>query len=179
MRTLSRFGVVFTVIATWAAAPAHGARKAGGCGEGRFAVTAGQSLGDASTPTILVLTTVADGRRRLSDPRYRHEAAQGDAAQRPLGSLRRGREAAAQATARDCSAVRGTLRARKKKATLVAMPSVCGEESSTPGRESSVKRGRYAEMASRAPRRADAGARSRSTASSAAIPARGARSRRT
>jgi hypothetical protein len=129
MRTASRIGLFLAVIVVWAALPAFGAGKGGGCAQGRFVVTTGQDLlGDASEPAVLVLngsTFAVDG----ACPTH------GSATTRRKGTRLKARwdhcgsvaKLRLQATARDCSVVRGTLRARKTKAAMVAVPSLCGD----------------------------------------------------
>jgi hypothetical protein len=128
MWTFSRIGFFFAVIAAWAVVPAHAARKAGGCTQGRFVVTEGQDLLGAAEPIVLVLegsTLAVDGPCPT----------RGSATKRRKGTRVRARwdrcgalpKLRLQAMARDCTAVRGTLRAPKKRAAMVAMPSACGD----------------------------------------------------
>jgi hypothetical protein len=129
MWTLSRIGLVFAVIATCAVPPAHGGRKGGGCTQGRFVVTAGQELlGGASDPTVLVVdgsTLAVEGPcPTRGSAKKRRKGTRVSARWDRCGA---GSKLRRRATARDCSAVRGTLRAPKKRASMIAMPSVCGD----------------------------------------------------
>jgi hypothetical protein len=132
MRTASRIGFLglgLALACLWGAVPADAARKARGCAAGRFVVTQGQDLlGGAALPAVLVVdgpTLSVEGPCPVQGKaRKRRKGTSLSARWERCGGLENIR---LRATARDCATVRGRLRARKRRAALLAAASACGD----------------------------------------------------
>lgn len=109
---------------------AASAGRAPGCAAGRFIVTAGAAALDGATdPVVLVLDGTAF---RIEGPctvvgrvvRSRRKGTRLAATSRACAGSPKIRLIA---TARDCSTIRGVVRQRRQRVSLVAVPSTCGD----------------------------------------------------